>query len=159
MSVISLSLKGVRTPDQEIAHVLGRAELLGGVHYRVGQGRDLARAKDLARRLGVSTEGWAYPTIIAEKSGKVIASLATIMREEAIIAGPLVVRQDQPHRRTVVRLIDAYDAVMRLLGVKAYVFEASGKLKELVQKIGMKPFATNEDGTFFIRWLVEEPDE
>ena len=74
----------------------------------------------LKRQSGEKAQGlFDFPTVVAVRGGEVIGFLATVKHEKAIICGPLVLR-DGPNVFVGLRLLDAYERVLRAAGVKAY---------------------------------------
>jgi hypothetical protein len=84
-----------------------------------------------------------------------IGLLGTLKSDQAIIAGPLVV--SRPHAGpTVLRLIDAYEVVLRLAGIKEYLYTVSENhpLGPMIQRVtGDVPFAIVDDNQWFNRRL------
>lgn len=76
---------------------------------------DLMQWGDVPRR---------FPTVVAERDGVIVGYLATDARPEFICAGPLYV--DLPSGRSgaviALRLLEAYEAVLRVAGVESYYF-------------------------------------
>ena len=68
--------------------------------------------------------GW--PVVVAERKGKIIGFLGTQDRKEMVVAGPLEVAIKNKGF-VVMRLIEAYDNLMRSLGMKEYWFSVDAK--------------------------------
>jgi hypothetical protein len=74
---------------------------------------------ELDRRMG-------WPVVVAERKGKIIGFLGTQDRKEMVVAGPLEVAIKNKGF-VVMRLIEAYDNLMRSLGMKEYWFSVDAK--------------------------------
>lgn len=59
-----------------------------------------------------------FPTVLAERDGKVLGFLSTLPTDEAVLAGPLVLGKKSI--LTVIRLVEAYEVVLRFAGIKTY---------------------------------------
>jgi hypothetical protein len=70
--------------------------------------------------LGV--EETAFPTVVAERGGEIIGCLATQEESSAVVAGPLVVKDGRLKAIAAIRLAEAYENVLRLVGVNGYYF-------------------------------------
>lgn len=105
---------------------------------------------------GTESAGYSFPTIIARRDGEVIGFFATIPPDKYVIAGPLVVKGKR-NPVVAMRLIEAYDAMMRRLGIRLYYFtvdatrEDAMSIKRL-EELGMRHWETT-DG---IAWMKRE---
>lgn len=74
-----------------------------------------------AKRVGMPLETGAlnWPTVAAERDGKLIGFLSTMPIEGVVVAGPLVL--EKPSMITTIRLGEAYEVVLRMAGVKTYL--------------------------------------
>lgn len=96
----------------------------------------------------------SWPTIVAERDGSIIGFLATQPRTDAIVAGPLAVRPSPGAAWTLMRLIDAYEAVLRLAGVTSYRFfveRANARWTRLVAKLGLEPLSQDDTHAWYER--------
>lgn len=79
-----------------------------------------------------------YPTVVAERGDKIIGVLATMPDKLRIIAGPLVVDPSIKVRSFIaLRLIEAYEMILRLSGVSFYffnIFKTDDKWIKIVEK-------------------------
>jgi hypothetical protein len=127
--------------------------------YRLAHGRkDLQACHRLARAYGLDLQAFPWPTVVADRHGALVGCLATQPSRRAVIAGPLVVAGTRP-LLTAVRLVDAYEGVLRLAGVTAYVFYIAHEDKAwraLVQRVmpSLHPYATTATEAWFIRRLA-----
>ena len=60
-----------------------------------------------------------FPTVAAERDGRVIGFLSTLPVEGLIVAGPLVLEK-APNMLLAIRLGEAYEVVLRAAGVTTY---------------------------------------
>jgi hypothetical protein len=74
---------------------------------------------DLDRILG-------WPVVIAEREDKIIGFMGTQDRKDMIVAGPLEISL-KIKGFVAMRLIEAYDKLMRSFGVKEYLFSIDSK--------------------------------
>lgn len=92
--------------------------------YRLARpGGEFNRLYALAKRAGgrIHKGDFGFPTIVAERDGKVIGFVATKPDDRAVIAGPLVIEGEKGNPFVFLRLAEAYENVMRLVGVKVYL--------------------------------------
>ncbi len=75
-----------------------------------------ALAKRVGQPLATGTLNW--PTVAAERDGKVIGFLSTLPVNGVVMAGPLVL--EKPSMLMTIRLGEAYEVVLRLAGVNTY---------------------------------------
>jgi len=122
-------------------------------HYRLAcSPADYRRCRAfLAERMAVHP--LSFPTVYAERDGRVIGVLATQPPKKAIIAGPLAVEGRSPF--TALRLIEAYDRVMREAGVDYHfhVAVANASWRRVVEQMGLRPFHEDEHGVWYRRIL------
>ena len=95
----------------------------------------------------------SFPTVMAERDGKLIGFLATQPRKEAVIAGPLMLRERSPF--VTLRLLEAYDNVMRAAGITAYHFyvKNGNQWREQVERLGFEAWSHDEGGAWYRRTL------
>lgn len=70
------------------------------------------------RALSGTTERMTWPTVVAERDGRIIGCFGTYFSDDAIVAGAM----HAPHAIVGLRLIEAYERVLRLAGVRSYLF-------------------------------------
>lgn len=98
---------------------------------------------------------FGYPTVLAVRGEALVGFLGTLKAKKAIVAGPLVV--DPTLKRpvlTMLRLVEAYEEVLRASGVSSYVFGIDSDnlaWREIVHKRGYTPYAMNAQGTWYIK--------
>jgi hypothetical protein len=93
-----------------------------------------------------------YPTIVAEREGKIVGVLATTPHRYRIIAGPLAIDPGIKVKSFVaLRLIEAYEVILRLSGVTQYYFnirkdlDKDGRWGNMMEKLGITPFWEDKD--------------
>jgi hypothetical protein len=114
--------------------------------------RDYARAREFMRQ-HMAPAPLAYPTLLGEREGAVVGLLGTTVKQGAIIAAPLIARS----AIVAMRLVEAYDEVMRLAGVRAYHFHVgadNAKWRAAVEKFGLRPWHEDTGGAWFRRTLA-----
>ena len=102
-----------------------------------------ALAKRLGEPLATGTLNW--PTVAAERDGKVIGFLSTLPVDGAVVAGPLIL--EKPSAITAMRLAEAYEVVLRLGGVKTYlhtVEKARTGYIEMLERAGFRKYNEND---------------
>lgn len=102
----------------------------------------------------------SFPTVLAEREGKIVGFCATQPRKDAVVAGPMAVSKDLPRPGiTIIRLGEAYENVLRHAGVKVYWFHVEPHMKEwadILRRVGFEPFAEDAEGIRFRRVLNGE---
>lgn len=97
--------------------------------------------------------GW--PVVVAEENGKVIGFLATYPTDEALIAGPLVIEgSNRPF--VFIRLVDAYENLLRAAGVSVYTFRvAKSNVNQIarVESVGLERIGETETQIIYKREL------
>ncbi len=117
------------------------------------QKNDEAAVKRMMRRFSMGREAPGFPTVVAKRDGKLIGLLSTRPVTEAIVAGPLIV--DLPTRGVVtMRLVEAYDIVLRRAGVKNYLFHVKkGKAwaEQVERALGVAPYTEDGHGNLWFK--------
>lgn len=92
------------------------------IKYRLAKpGGEYNRLYRMAEKEGMSNTHFGWPVIVAEENGKAIGFLATYDTESALIAGPLVIEgSNRPF--VFIRLVDAYENLLKTIGVSVYCF-------------------------------------
>lgn len=139
------------------AQILGVSKL-GGTRYRVAHSAtDFTRAHRMMKAEGLMPVTLTFPTILAETDDGLLAFLGTIPHKDMILCGPLVVRSDKPRPQTVLRLIEAYDGIMRAAGVSTYmtfIGREDERMLSMVERVpGYERNSENADGILFARRL------
>ena len=114
--------------------------------------RDYTRCRALMREF-VEPVALSFPTVMAERDGVLLGFLATQPRKEAVIAGPLMLRDRSPF--VTLRLLEAYDNVMRAAGITAYHFyvRQGNAWRSQVERLGFEAWHQDEGGAWYRRTL------
>jgi hypothetical protein len=112
-------------------------------------GGEWNRLYALARKAGIRVHkgDFAFPTVVAERDGKVVGFVSTWPTEEAIVAGPLVI-EDAPNPFLFLRLAEGYENLLRHAGVKVYLHTIDKTRPEHVgfmEKLGFVRLRENEE--------------
>lgn len=80
-------------------------------------------------RLHGRPDDWTlhFPTVVAIRSGKVIGFLSTVKCSWCLMAGPLEFLAPQGNGITMIRLGEAYEVVLRTMGVTRYCIAVEAK--------------------------------
>lgn len=102
-----------------------------------------------------------FPTVMAlDDDGELIGMLATMPRDDMVVAGPLVLRSGVRRPMLAVRLINLYEVTMRGLGISSVLFftDHDSFLHKGVNRYfpQLKPYAEDEHGLFFVWPLNKE---
>lgn len=96
-----------------------------------------------------------FPTVVAEREGRILGFLGTHDREDCILAGPLGVRDREGRSRAIIawRLLQAYEVVLAHAGVSAYYFTTDDPhwAGAIVRSGLAQPYAADEELRYFIR--------
>lgn len=144
-------------PDSGAIQNLNSPSRLGNTKYKVAvTPRDYQICHNLADKEGFLHNTYSFPTIMAIKEGELVGFISTHIEGESIVCGPLVVKTDRNHAMTLVRLVEAYDLALRSMGIEWYIFHTpkNGKLEQLAEKIGFKPYEERDGEVFFLRDLM-----
>lgn len=109
----------------------------------------------MARREGMDGGKMAWPTVVAERGGKVVGFLSTHPRDDAIVAGPAVIAGGR-NMLMLLRLWQAYDELMRAAGVRFYFFGVDkGNLQHIarVKSLNVPSIGEDEEQVWFKREL------
>lgn len=100
---------------------------------------------------------FSFPTVVARRNGELAGFFATQPADNAVIAGPLVVR-GRRNPILAMRLIEAYDRVMRMHGIRLYYFSvakdrADALSRERLTSLGMRYWEDVDDVFWFKKEL------
>ena len=102
-----------------------------------------------------------FPTVIAVKDKKVLGFLSTVKCSWSVLAGPLETLEPQVNGIMILRLLEAYDVVLRTMGVTRYCFEVKKENDHWIKQInrggGAICFSSNDTTWYFERFLKELP--
>ena len=127
--------------------------------YRLAKpGGEFGHIYAMCRRAGgkVRKGDLGFPTIVAERDGKVIAFVSTKPDKRAVIAGPLVI-EGGANPFVFLRLAEAYENVMLAAGVKAYLHHIDRERPEHVgfmERLGFTRWHETPQGWIMKRELA-----
>jgi hypothetical protein len=130
--------------------------------YRLARStKDFQRCHALLAEQGVERSPLSYPTVMALRGETLVGCLSRIQSDTAVIAGPLAVSSPRPIL-TVMRLIEAWELVLWRAGVRSYHFGIQlpqhKAWLQIVEKVGLQPYAQDEQVVWFRRELKERHD-
>ncbi len=122
--------------------------------YRLAPSEEVADAYVASQGITPAPFGW--PTVMGWIGKEPIGLLGTIKKPDVILAGPLVVTRKHNNGPTILRLIDAYEVVLRLAKVTSYMFsvEEDNSFGEMITRLsGDKPYTIVDGLLWFNRRL------
>lgn len=122
--------------------------------YRLMKPHDKKRCEELARQYGIETvPRLDWPTVVAKRKGKLLGFLSTRPVKDAIVAGPIVVGT-KVKGPVALRLVEAYENVLRMAGVTSYIFYVTDLhwKRQVEDAFGIEPY--HEEGGRF--WFKRE---
>lgn len=125
--------------------------------YRLARaGGEFNKLYALAKKQGLSLPAGTlnFPTVLAERDGKVLGFLSTLPTTEAVLAGPLVMGQKS--MLTAIRIAEAYEVVLRTAGVDTYFIQidpARAEWSDTLERLGYELMNTNEERILLRREL------
>ena len=91
--------------------------------------------------------------MLADRGGTIVGFLATRPNKKAVIAGPLVIAPGTLRPiLTVMRLIEAYELMLRKAGVQSFYFMVAGTnpvWRRIVERMGHQPYSGDDTGMWF----------
>lgn len=127
--------------------------------YRLKEPKDVQAIRRMWEKSRLPKHATVFPEIVAERDGKVIGFLGTLKVDNAVVAGPLLLNGKKQKAFTFLRLVEAYDRVLFMAGVKSYLFAIPEKMTEyqrLAEKIGLVPFTVDADGDHWYERRISE---
>lgn len=123
--------------------------------YRLADGpADFRRAHALCDALGMERVTFGWPTVVAEKDGEIIGVMATRPSDKAVLVGRLAAKGQNPSF-TLIRLVDAYENVLRLAGVKVYLIPTQRedeRLQVAIERLmDIRPWVRDEKVVWYRR--------
>jgi len=99
-----------------------------------------------------------FPTVLAEREGRLIGFLSTNTSQGLFMAGPLIVHGiNGLTGPTLIRIIEAYENVLKLMKISVYHFHIGEDEKEwqsmIERSTGMTPYGS-ENGRLFYRRVI-----
>lgn len=99
--------------------------------------------------------GW--PTVVAERAGILLGFLSTDTSKKMLVAGPLILNGGSS-TFTVLRLVEAYENVLRYTGTTNYYFhvdKTNERGLKMTRQLGMNEIDTSPTGFWFKRDLSQ----
>ena len=80
------------------------------------------------------TERMGWPVVVAKRKNKIVGFLGTQDREDMVVAGPVEVKL-KIKAFVLKNLIEIYDALLKKLGMKEYLFSVDKKQEKWIAQI------------------------
>ena len=103
-----------------------------------------------------------FPTVVAIKDNKIFGFLSTVKSSWCVMAGPLEMLDQQLNGIHILRLLEAYEVVLRTMGVTSYCFTVQRSNKHWYNQLlrgGNQPFTSDEKAWYFERFLTKLPQQ
>ncbi|MCI0527790.1 MAG: hypothetical protein L0Y56_10155 [Nitrospira sp.] len=121
--------------------------------------QDYAKVQQLLKGTEFERIEVCYPTLMAYRHGKLVGVLGTRPSDKAVISGPLYVNVPAPQGAFVaLRLAEAYEGILRTLGITMYVFSVDKRNKkqvDLIGRLGIEPYAQRAGKLWYLRRIGE----
>jgi len=125
--------------------------------------REYTLCHEFLREENVKFDGLSFPTVVAFRGLQMVGLISTVKDKDAVVAGPIHISVDGNPSFVMIRLVEAYENVLRRAGLTQYLFWTdNSKLKHAVSRIGelieVKPTGGNGDITWFKRnlWVAKQ---
>jgi hypothetical protein len=96
-----------------------------------------------------------WPTVVAERDGEIVGFLSTRTLHGRIEAGPMIIGVEGHKSFVALRLIEAYENLLNLLGYKGYIFSVRKSDPKWVKAVehgaDLKPYAETEDRFWYYK--------
>lgn len=100
-----------------------------------------------------------FPTVVADRDGKIWGFLSTNECDWCLMAGPL--ETQTPNPIMVMRLVEAYENVIRLMGVTRYCFAIRKDQKRWIEQTSsfdmVEAIAEDDNNIVFEKILAGDP--
>ena len=96
---------------------------------------DYRRCNKFLREAEVEYKRLSFPTVMAERNGGIVGIVSTQPRKDMIAAGPIYVDVDGNTSFVLIRLIEAYENILRAAGVKDYYFSITGQILSIMTRL------------------------
>lgn len=100
-----------------------------------------------------------FPTVVADRGGKIVGFLSTNACDWCHMAGPLETSNGSPIM--VMRLIEAYENLIRLMGLTRYCFSIAKSQKRWIEQTSsfdmVEAIAEDEENIVFEKILAGDP--
>ena len=130
--------------------------------YRVADNSgDYKKCHALLREIAPEEDrAFNWPTVVAERDGEIIGFLSTRDLRGRLEAGPLIIGVEGHKSFVALRLIEAYENLLSLLGYKGYIFSVVKSnpkwVKSVEQGANLKPYAETEDRFWYYKKVKDE---
>ena len=118
---------------------------------------DYKAAHDLLLKEGFFPQELDYPTVMVFDGEELIGMITTSLKDDMVVAGPLVMKSDKRRLIAAVKLAEAYEATLRGLGIESFIFwaEEQSGTASAVLKFDPKavPYAKKGNRLFWLRKL------
>lgn len=127
------------------------------IYQLAGTSGDYRECHHLLRTEGMEDSIFRFPTVIARRNGVPIGCVGTQDRNDMVVCGPLVIKGGNKPI-VAMRLLEAYDLLMQLHGIKLYYFSVAADRtdafsRKKLEGIGMEYWETVGDYIWFKRRL------
>ena len=112
------------------------------------------QANAFLRENGIEYDRLSFPTIIAYREGEVLGVISTNPKENIIVAGPIFAKTEGNASFIYMRLIEAYDLIIKANRVSGYFFriwDHQSIWKKQVEKLGLIPYSSADGLTLYRR--------
>ena len=124
----------------------------------VNSSKGYSQCHDFLKSNGMKHSGFTFPTIMAKREGEVIGVLGTIPLKNVVVAGPLWVSVAGNGSFVAIRIIEAYDNVMRNAGLTMYYFSVekdNPKWLSLIRKMDTEELDDNDPELFWFKRTLQ----
>lgn len=99
----------------------------------------------------------SFPTIMAFRENELIGFLSTRPGKKGVVAEPIVLNVDGNASFLYIKLVEAYESLLKAGKVPSYLFfipERYGEYNRLVEKAGFQPIEEDKAGVWYRRLLI-----
>ena len=125
--------------------------------YRIAEQKDYKVCHKLLRESVLPDCPLHWPTVVAERDGKILGFLSTQTNQGFIEAGPLVVSDEISVKAFIaLRLAEAYENILKLSGIHTYYFGIEKEREEwieVIKKMGFEKYKEYDGIIWFRRRL------
>lgn len=131
------------------------------ISYRVATSADdYAACRKLMYAAGITNNDLSFPTLMAIDDKGLLGFVGTTPRDDMVLAGPIVMRQDRSHAIVALRLAGMYEMTMKNMGISSFIFYADEKDSVFVKAMqryfpNVKPYAKT-GSTLFYSWHIDK---
>lgn len=123
--------------------------------YRLAKPGEYPKLHAFAKEHSGHSIAMTFPTVVCEDDGEVRGLISTVPHKKAIIVGKFV--STSPF--IALRLIEAYENLLRHAGVTLYLFPVAtddgGKMSNTLSRtFGIQPYASDEENDWYKREIA-----